>query len=216
MTWEHHLYGNTEHRGLVSKLSQRAGLIRRLSRVMPMDRLTIMAEGIFFSLLNYCLEVFSNVWGLDTYDERSRHSTAFRKVDNLKLQILVNKVLRALTGLDRDTPTSVLSTRSGQLSVHQRTALFTVMSVHKALKNKEPAYSHARLKPIQEQDLPARLQPNCKRVECKLSISRGGFFYRGSRLYNQLPVSLARTSSVPVFKKNAKQWIRENIPLLPP
>jgi hypothetical protein len=216
MTWEHHLYGNTEHRGLVSKLSQRAGLIRRLSRVMPKDRLTIMAEGIFFSLLNYCLEVFSNVWGLDTYDETCRHSTAFRKEDNRKLQVLVNKVLRALTGLDRDTPTSILSSRSGQLSVHQRTALFTVMSVHKVLKNKEPVYSHSRLKPVQEQDQPARPHPNCKRVECKLSISRGGFFYRGSRLYNQLPVSLARTSSVPVFKKNAKQWIRENIPLIPP
>ena len=147
---------------------------------MPKDRLTIMAEGIIFSLLNYCLEVFSNVGGLNTNDETSRHSTAFRKQDNLKLQVLVNKVLRALTDLDRDTPTSILSSRSGQLSVHQRTALFTVMSVHKVLKNKEPVYSHSRLKPIQEQDQPARPQPNCKRVKCKLSISRGGFFYRGS------------------------------------
>ena len=214
MTWEHHLYGNTEHRGLVSKLSQRAGLIRRLSHVMPRDRLTIMAEGIFFSLLNYCLEVFSNVWGLETYDDTSRHNTAFRKEDNQKLQVLVNKVLRSLTGLDRDTSTSVLASTSGQLSVHQRTALFTVMSVHKTLKNKEPVYSHSRLNHIQEQDQLAR--SNCKRVECKLSISRGGFFYRGSRLYNQLPVSLAKTTSVPVFKKNAKQWIRDNIPLLPP
>ena len=216
MTWEHHLYGNKEHRGLVSKLSQRAGLIRRLSLVMPRDRLTIMAEGIFFSLLNYCLEVFSNVWGLETYDETSRHSTAFRKEDSLKLQVLVNKVLRALTGLDRDTPSSILSMRSGQLSVHQRTALFTVMSVHKVMKNKEPVYSYSRLKPIQEQDQFARPQPNFKRVEYKLSISRGGFYYRGSRLYNQLPLSITRSSSVPVFKRNAKQWISENIPLLPP
>jgi hypothetical protein len=78
------------------------------------------------------------------------------------------------------------------------------MSVHKVLKNKELVYSHSRLKPVQEQDLPARPPPNCKRVECKLSISRGGFLYRESQLYNQLPVSLARTSSEPVFKKNEK------------
>ena len=71
------------------------------------------------------------------------------------------------------------------------------MSVHKVLKNKEPVYSHSRLKPIQEQDL----NPTAKESSVN---SRGGFFYRGSRLYNQLPVSLARTSSVPVFKKNAK------------
>jgi hypothetical protein len=174
-----------------------------------------MAEGIFFSLLNYCLEVLSNVWGLDTYDETSRHSTAFRKVDNQKLQILVNKVLRALTGLDRDTPTSVLSSRSGHLSVHQRTALFTIMSVHKVLKNQVPVYSHSRLRHTEDQDQPGRLQTNCRRVEFKLSITRGSFYYRGSQLYNQLPVSLSRTSSTTVFKKNAKQWIKENIPLLP-
>ena len=216
MTWEHHLYGNTEHKGLVSKLSQRAGLIRKLSFVMPKKRLTIMAEGIFFSLLNYCLEVFSNVWGLDTYDETNRHSTAFRKEDSMKLQVLVNKVLRALTGLDRDTPVSVLSSRSGQLSVHQRTALFSLTSVHKVLQSQEPAYSLSRLKPNQDQDEPARLQTNCKRTEYKLSISRGGYYYRSSRLYNQLPDSLVRNAKTTIFKKNAKQWVRENIPLLPP
>ena len=216
MTWEHHLYGNTEHKGLVSKLSQRAGLIRKLSFVMPKKRLTIMAEGIFFSLLNYCLKVFSNVWGLDTYDETNRHSTAFRKEDSMKLQVLVNKVLRALTGLDRDTPVSVLSSRSGQLSVHQRTALFSLTSVHKVLQSQEPAYSLSRLKPNQDQDEPARLQTNCKRTEYKLSISRGGYYYRSSRLYNQLPDSLVRNAKTTIFKKNAKQWVRENIPLLPP
>ena len=216
MTWENQLYGNTEHRGLVGKLSQRAGLIRKLSFVMPKKRLTIMAEGIFFSLLNYCLEVFSNVWGLDTYDETNRHSTAFRKEDSMKLQVLVNKVLRALTGLDRDTPVSVLSSRSGRLSVHQRTALFSLTSVHKVLQSQEPAYNLSRLQPNQDQDEPARLQSNCKRTEYKLSISRGGFYYRSSRLYNQLPDSLVRNAKTTIFKKNAKQWVRENIPLLPP
>ena len=175
-----------------------------------------MAEGIFFSLLNYCLEVFSNVWGLETYDETNRHSTAFRKEDSMKLQVLVNKVLRALTGLDRDTPVSVLSSRSGQLSVHQRTALFSLTSVHKVLQSQEPAYNLSRLKPNQDQDEPARLQSNCKRTEYKLSISRGGFYYRSSRLYNQLPDSLVRNAKPTIFKKNAKQWVRENIPLLPP
>ena len=211
MTWEHQLYGNDEHKGLVTKLSQRAGLIRRLSFVMPKDKLIIMAEGIFFSLLNYCLEVFGNVWGIETYDETDRHSPAFRKDDNMRLQVLVNKVLRALTGLDYETPISVLSSRSGQLSVHQRTAVFTLTSVHKALKNQEPLYSHSLLHPDQDQ-----VRTNCRRVECKLSISRGIFYYRGSRLYNQLPASLTSIPKVPAFKKSVKQWVRDNIPLLPP
>ena len=68
MTWEHHLYGSEEHRGLIPKLSQRAGIIRKLSFIMPKDKLKTITEGIFFSLMNYCIEIFSNIWGLETYD----------------------------------------------------------------------------------------------------------------------------------------------------
>ena len=86
---------------------------------MPKERLNIITEGIFFFLLNYCIEVYGNVWGLMTYDDQSRHSPALRKEDILKLQVLVNKVLRSLTGLHKDTPVAILTEVSGQLSVHQ-------------------------------------------------------------------------------------------------
>ena len=215
MTWENHLYGNSEHKGLVSKLSQRAGIIKKLSFVLPKEKLVIFAEGLFFSLLNYCIEVFGNVWGLCSYDETNRHSTAFRKEDNLKLQVLVNKVLRSLTGLDNDTSTSVLSSTSGQLSVHQRTALFTITSVHKSLKTCEPSYNYLSFNSNQD-DAENRNYTNCRNINYKLSISRCGFYYRGSRLYNQLPASLINNEKQSIFKKKAKQWVKDNIPLLPP
>ena len=60
MTWEHHLYGNDDHKGLVQKLSQRAYVIWKLSKMMPRQRLKLITEGIFFSLLNYCIEVYGN------------------------------------------------------------------------------------------------------------------------------------------------------------
>ena len=140
MTWEHHLYGNDEHVGLVPKLQARAKIIYRLSHMMPQHRLNMIAEGIFFSLLNYCIEVYGNVWGLSTYDEQSRTNTAFTREDNRKLQVLVNKVLRSLTGLGRDTPVSVLCEVSGKLSVHPRTALYTLTSIHKAMLQKTYNY----------------------------------------------------------------------------
>ena len=39
MTWEHHLYGYSEYKGLATKLSQRIEMIRKFSFVMPRDRL---------------------------------------------------------------------------------------------------------------------------------------------------------------------------------
>ena len=137
---------------------------------MPREKLKTIAEGIFFSLMNYCIEIVGNIWGLETYDEEERHSTSFRKEDNSKLQIIMNKVLRSLTGMDRDTHVSLLTEASGQLSVHQRTALFTLTSVHKAIKLKEPAYSFAEFCQNQPPIQTGRHQANCSRIEYKLSI----------------------------------------------
>ena len=184
--------------------------------MMPKEKLNIIAKGIFFSLLNYCIEVYGNVWGLSTYDDQSRSSPALRKEDVLKLQVLVNKVLRSLTGLPRDTPVSTLIARSGQLSVHQRTALFTVVSVYKSLKNKEPHYTCSTLEP---RPIPSRIlrhQTNCHSVDYSLSISRGSFMYRGSKLYNQLPPELVKKAKLSEFRRGAKEWVKARIPLLPP
>ena len=138
----------------------------------------MISEGIFFSLLNYCIDIFGNVWGLDTYDDQARRSSAYTKEDNMKLQTIMNKVLRSLTCLDRYTPVTTLHYTSGQLSVHQRCALYTITSVHKAIRQKQPAYSYSQFQPN-----PASLtMRNASREDYKLSISRGSNYYRGSRL----------------------------------
>ena len=141
---------------------------------------------------------------------------SLRKEDTLKLQVLVNKVLRSLTGLPRETHVSTLVARSGQLSVHQRTALFTVVSVYKSLKNKEPHYTCSTLEP---RPIPSRIlrhQTNCHSVDYSLSISRGSFMYRGSKLYNQLPPELVKKAKLSEFRRGAKEWVKARIPLLPP
>ena len=215
MTWEHHLYGNDDHKGLVQKLSQRAYVIWKLSKMMPRQRLKMITEGIFFSLLNYCIEVYGNVWGLDSYDDQTRNSTAFHKEDNRKLQTIVNKVLRSLTGCDRETPVTVLHDQSNQLSVHQRCALYTLTSVHKAINMKQPDYSFSRLKP-NPASVNAQTNHQISRVEYKLSLSRGGYFYRGSKLYNQVPDHIKQESNQKLFKTAAKKWVLRSIPVLPP
>ena len=149
--------------------------------------------------------MYGNVWGLSTYDDQSRSSPALRKEDVLKLQILMNKVLRSLTGLPRDTPVTTLIARSGHLSVHQRTALFTVVSVYKSLKNKEPHYTCSTLEP---RPIPSRIlrhQTNCHSVDYSLSISRGSFMYQGSKLYNQLPPELVKKAKLSKFRRGAKE-----------
>ena len=135
---------------------------------MPMDRLNILAEGIFFSLLNYCLEVFGSFWGLATYDETDRHSPAFRKEDNMKLQVLVNKVLPSLTGLDHNKWSALCSPANSSIHSH-----ISFQSPPKPIAS----HSHQLLCPAPAADQTGRAKVKCKRIEYKLSISCGSFFY---------------------------------------
>ena len=52
-------------------------------------------------------------------------------------------------------------------------------------------------------------------INFKLSLSRGSFFYRASKLFNALPTHIKNSTSVPVFKKAVKTWIKQNISIVP-
>ena len=66
LTWKNHLYGDDEHQGLIPQLSQRIGVLRRVSKYMSRERLTSFSSGIFYSKLSYCLPVFGNIFGLES------------------------------------------------------------------------------------------------------------------------------------------------------
>ena len=80
LTWKAHLYGETWREnaenapGLIPQLSQRVGILRRLSKFVSRERLKLFSHGIFYSKLNYCLPVFGNVFGLDRYRDTTTRS----------------------------------------------------------------------------------------------------------------------------------------------
>ena len=182
---------------------------------MPRKRLKMIAEGIFFSVLNYGIEVYGNVWGTVTLDEQQRNSVSFTKEDNRRLQILVNRVLRCLTNSDRDTSTIELHARSNQLSVQQRCAFFSLMSVHKIMKTTEPYYHFTQLQCSQREHSISTRNRGALRIDYRLSLSRSSFFYRSSRLYNCLPADLVNEVNLANFKRRLKEWVQKNINIVP-
>ena len=58
LTWQEHLHGETWREGisnsvgLITQLSQRVGIIERLSKFMTRKRLKLFSQGIFFSKIN--------------------------------------------------------------------------------------------------------------------------------------------------------------------
>ena len=84
MTFRHHLYGNDEHEGLIPQLSKRAGVLTKLSKIISPEKLTPLADNIFYSKLNYCLPVYGNVFGIERYKQHGTRYLNYTLRDNKK------------------------------------------------------------------------------------------------------------------------------------
>ena len=166
------------------------------------------------SKLLYCIQVYGNVWYTDVHDGINERNHSFTKANLNTLQTLQNKVIRLLTGQGYDTHIVDLGRESGILSVNQLVAYMTILSVYKIKKSGEPTYLANQLGFSRNQNNRRRSQ-NIN-VNFKLARGREGFIYRGKILFNALPLSVKMEGKVGRFKKLAKQWVRNNIPVVPP
>ena len=223
MLWTTHLYGNNKTgkekiQGLIPQLSQRVGVLTQLSRLMTKAQLKSVGSGIFSSKLLYGLPLFSNVWGIPDMDDSIRRYAAYTKNDARRMQVLQNKVLRLLCSSDRNTPTTELLERTGELSVNQLSAFHTIQTVYKVVKTQAPVYLAKKLKPRQDtgEHAFAHRLTNTIQVDYDLTNSRSGFVYRGAKLWNSLPLEIRNQQSPGKFKTAAKMWVRGRIPAKPP
>ena len=221
LTWKEFLYGEkwrdeNNAIGLIPQLAQRVGILSKISKYMPSDRFKLFCNGLFHSKLSYCIQVFSNVWNLETMDDETRRFSAFTMQDNKKLQTLQNKTMRLKTSLPFHTSTELLCSTSGDLSVQQLTAFSTLVSAQKSMHFQKPEYLAKRFENrTQAQTLPETRQPNTLRIDSKLTLTRGGYFYRCAKLYNMLPDHLRSPQEPQTFRTKVKEWIKENIPVKP-
>ena len=223
MTWKEHLHGEkwraeNNSPGLIPQLSQRLGLLKKLARVASKKKLKMIAQGLFYSKLTYCLPLFCNTWGLDQYRDGETRSTGYTKEDNRRLQVLQNQVARLMVDKRHlhkrlNMPTKELLQLSEDLSVHQLGALRTVNLVKKILLNNKPSYLAQRLQMTQTRT--TRTGPTINQEVTSLGLLKEGFVYRGTMLFNQLPNDIKNETSLPMFKENVKSWILENILVKP-
>ena len=218
LSWKTYLHGNQKTGdekivGLIAKLSQRVGILTKLSNVMPSDKFDQICEGLFTSKLIYCLPLWAHVFNLPTMDDNNRRYTAFSKSDNRRLQVLQNRVLRLKTGLPRDTHLTDLLQESNCMSVQQLTAYHTLMTVHRVITTGFPKYlaNKLKLKKPGVVVFPHRQLNTIEVPNVNLTLSRGGFIYRGAILWNLLPQIMRSEENPKSFKNQLRKWIKSNI-----
>ena len=221
LTWKNYLYGETwrpkaadNFKGLIPKLSQRIGLLKQLRKKMSLDKFKMISDRILSSLIIYCIQVYGNVFGVQNNDETSRRYTSFSRADCNKLQVLQNKVLKLQTGLPRDFPTKDLLSKTKELSINQLIAFHTLIQMHKIIVNKKPSSISRKCVVRNPHDgitFPHRITSTITPVNKRLNLTRAGFIYRGTALFNQLPLPLRTCTKTNKFKEDAKHWVLLNV-----
>ena len=103
--------------------------------------------------------------------------------------------------------------KTGQLSVNQLGALSTLIMIKKILLSGKPTYISDKLETRPSSGI--RSGTSIVPIRTSLNISREGFRYRGTKLFNQLPENLRNEEKISQFKNDVKSRIKQNIPTKP-
>ena len=164
---------------------------------------------------NFHKRFWTFVWGIPGLAAEERRTSITNK-DMNRLQVLQNKALKLVNYEDRSIPTVQLLNSTSSQSVHQLGAYLTLSQVFKIKESKLPEYHYERLFGNCDQMVNIRsLDFNQKNVNFDLTLSRGSFFYQGSKLWTALPRELKMLKKSGNFKKKCKEWVKLNIEIRP-
>ena len=173
---------------LCGKLKVRLAGLAKLRMVMSRSSKKTIIEGVFLSVLSYCLPLFG---GCSVTEMNS-------------LQTLQNKAARiALNQPSRSNRNQMFDTL-GWLTVRQLVGYFTVLTIFRIRVSKQPEYLAKSL--LNENHNGHIIVKNNG-----LQLYRSSFMFRGPILWNKLPVHIRKEEKSRSFKTNLSSWIRENI-----
>ena len=216
LTWKNHLYGDMENEGLITQLSKRIGMMKKISKHMSQENLKYFASGIFYSKLNYCLPVFGNVFGLENYKEDNSRYQSFTTKENKNLQVLQNKAARIVTRLSWGTATRTLLNQIGWLSVKQLYLYqyHSLLLVFKMQHSGKPAYLKEKFRNnFAYQTRQATTSCFILNDTPRTEKCRKSFVHNNIITWNSLPADMRKTEKLTMFKLKLKEWVKKNVPI---
>ena len=173
---------------LQSKLKARLAGLAHVRHALPYNLRKMVSEGIFNSVLCYCLPLFG---GCD-------------KGELQDLQILQNKAAQLVTQSPPRTTRNLMYDTLGWLTVNQLVVYHTVLAVYRVRASGEPEYladglcndnrtGHIIVRPT------------------RLSLLQKSFKFRGAIQWNELPKNIRKLESIGSFKAALKVWIKSNV-----
>ena len=174
---------------LQKKLKKRIAGLAHLKFILPYQLRKIVSEGMFNSVLGYCLPLFG---GCNIGDIRD-------------LQVLQNKVAQIITHSPRYANRNSMYDDLDWLTVNQLVRYFTLLSVFRIKISREPEYLAGYFNNTNRNG--NIIVPNTR-----LTLYKNSFRIRGSCNWNALPKTIRSVTQISRFKRLVKAWVKVNVP----
>ena len=174
---------------LKSKLRKRLVGLGHIKFILPFHTRKIVSEGMFNSVLAYCLPLFG---GCDVQEIKD-------------LQILQNKAARIVLHAPLRAVRQHMYNELDWLTVKQLIMYHTLLTVYRVRQTQEPEYLAAVL--CRDNHYGKIVVPNTR-----LTLFKKSFTVRGACNWNSLPPSIRQLKKIGLFKKELKAWIKREVP----
>ena len=169
---------------LVGKLRKRLTALAHLRNIVPYHLRKTITEGMFTSVMSYCLPVFG---GCD-------------KEELQTLQVMQNKAARLVSHFPLRAPRKEIYATLGWLSVNQLVFYHSMISTFRIRQSGEPEY----LSNLQARD------GRTGRIiisNTTLTLAKRSYSYRASAQWNSIPDNIRNIRRVSQFKVQIRKWI---------
>ena len=174
---------------LISKLRNRLVGRGALKYIAPYAVRKVISEGIFNSVLIYCLPLFGGC----------------NKGQLSDLQVLQNKAAQIVTKSPPRSSRNAMFDQLDWLTVNQLIAYHTLLQIFKIRSCREPEYLYDELGTDNRNG-------HIVVSNCDLSLALNSFTYRGAKLWNNVPPHIRNSQKIGIFKKEIKKYVKQMVP----
>ena len=191
------------------ELKKRIGVLRRIKKRVPKEKIIIIAEAIFNSLLRYGVAVF-----LKPIYEKEDLNMEKKPKNTATLQTLQNNMLRVIFGFQLKNCVNMKNLREEikMMSVNQISVYHTLLEAYNVMRHLSSEQIQMKWKLIERKYALRSITKKKLNVPEKPKLKCLGFTYNGAKLFNMLPLEMKKMEDPNIFKTKTKEWIWENIP----
>ena len=190
--WNNHIRDN--EKSMLKILTSKINALKKISYYSSFKTRKMIAQGIIMSNLTYLIQL---------YGGSSEYLLSL-------LQVVQNSAARLVTKLPWSTPTSTLLLQCGWLNIRQLVKFHSLVLLFKIKHDKKPTYLSDKIS--DNFGYKTRLATSNgirKNTMISTEVAKKSFLNRTTQIWNKMPPNLRSITSIVLFKKKMKVWVRD-------